>query len=136
MTSMTPEPAALLRMWRNLVNEGGVPRYTITPGAALNTLVTWTDDYLTSQTEGEVTAEGWRPIESAPEGTPILVCSEKDVAEGEYTVETMSVRIKSEDTEHRFFNLNSGNYSRPDWWTHWRPLPAPPMRSASHDRKE
>ena len=33
----------LLRMWRDLVIEGGVPRYTVLPGAALNTLVTWTD---------------------------------------------------------------------------------------------
>jgi hypothetical protein len=33
----------LLRLGRSLVTEGGVPRYTITPGAALNTLVTWTD---------------------------------------------------------------------------------------------
>lgn len=37
----------LLKMWRNMVQEGpGVPRYVILPGAALNTLVTWTDDYL------------------------------------------------------------------------------------------
>lgn len=37
----------LLKMWRNLVQEGpGVPRYVVLPGAGLNTLVTWTDDYL------------------------------------------------------------------------------------------
>lgn len=35
-----------LRLWRMLVNEGGVPRYTITPGAALNTIVTSTDGFL------------------------------------------------------------------------------------------
>ena len=33
----------LLVLWRSMVNEGGVPRYTITPGAALNTVVTDTD---------------------------------------------------------------------------------------------
>lgn len=33
----------LLRQWRSLVREGGVPRYTVIPGAALNTVVTWTD---------------------------------------------------------------------------------------------
>jgi hypothetical protein len=33
---------AELRLWLILVNEGGVPRYTITPGAALNTVVTST----------------------------------------------------------------------------------------------
>jgi hypothetical protein len=37
------EPRALLKMWRDLVQEGGVPRYTVLPGAALNTLVGWTD---------------------------------------------------------------------------------------------
>lgn len=37
----------LLKMWRNMVQDGpGVPRYVILPGSALNTLVTWTDDYL------------------------------------------------------------------------------------------
>jgi hypothetical protein len=37
----------LLRMWRNLVDEGnGVPRFVILPGAALNTVVKWTDDFL------------------------------------------------------------------------------------------
>lgn len=38
----------LLKMWRNLVQESerGAPRYWIVPGAALNTLVAWTDDYL------------------------------------------------------------------------------------------
>ena len=35
-----------LRLWRSLVTEGGVPRYTITPGAALNTVVTSTDALL------------------------------------------------------------------------------------------
>ena len=35
-----------LRLWRMLVDEGGVPRYTITPGAALNTIVTSTDAML------------------------------------------------------------------------------------------
>ena len=39
----TRELLAELRLWRNLVTEGGVPRYTITPGAALNTIVTSTD---------------------------------------------------------------------------------------------
>lgn len=42
------ELVELLRMWRNLVIEGGVPRYTVLPGAALNTLVGWTDAALTS----------------------------------------------------------------------------------------
>lgn len=38
----------LLKMWRNNVKEGGVPRYTcdIIPGAALNVLVTWTDQFI------------------------------------------------------------------------------------------
>lgn len=37
----------LLRMWRNLVDEGrGVPRYVVLPGSALNTLVGWTDSFL------------------------------------------------------------------------------------------
>jgi hypothetical protein len=31
-----------LDAWHRLIVEGGVPRYTITPGAALNTVVTWT----------------------------------------------------------------------------------------------
>jgi hypothetical protein len=31
-----------LSLWMMLLNEGGVPRYTITPGAALNTVVTST----------------------------------------------------------------------------------------------
>lgn len=35
-----------LKLWRMLVNEGGVPRYTVTPGAALNTIVTSTDAIL------------------------------------------------------------------------------------------
>lgn len=35
-----------LRLWRSLVVEGGVPRYTVTPGAALNTIVTSTDSIL------------------------------------------------------------------------------------------
>jgi hypothetical protein len=36
-------------MWRKLVNEhDSVPRYTITPGAALNMLATWTDSFLIS----------------------------------------------------------------------------------------
>ncbi len=48
---MTPDKPAgdalkaleLLKMWRELVIEGGVPRYTVLPGAALNMLVGWTD---------------------------------------------------------------------------------------------
>lgn len=49
MTKETIETlAGLLRLWRSLVIEGGVPRYTITPGAALNTLVTSTDAALRS----------------------------------------------------------------------------------------
>lgn len=38
----------LLRIWRALAIEsnGGVPRYNIAPGAALNQLVEWTDDFL------------------------------------------------------------------------------------------
>lgn len=43
--------ASLLRMWRDLVIEGGVPRYTVLPGAALNTLVTMTDRFLASAIE-------------------------------------------------------------------------------------
>lgn len=39
-----------LRLWRMLVNEGGVPRYTVTPGAALNTVVTSTDRLLSKGT--------------------------------------------------------------------------------------
>ena len=35
-----------LSLWRSLVTEGGVPRYTVTPGAALNTVVTSTDALL------------------------------------------------------------------------------------------
>lgn len=30
---------AALRLFRSLVEEGGVPRYTVLPGAALNTLI-------------------------------------------------------------------------------------------------
>ena len=45
-----------LTVFRSLVKEGGVPRYTITPGAALNEFVEWTDELLakarSSQTEG------------------------------------------------------------------------------------
>jgi hypothetical protein len=37
---------AELRLWRLLVIEGGVPRYTVTPGAALNSVVTSTDALL------------------------------------------------------------------------------------------
>ncbi len=73
----------------------------------------------------------WQPIATAPEGAPILVCSVKDVEDGDYTVETMSVRINSSDVKRRFFNLNSSNYSRSDWWSHWMPLPAPPAESVS-----
>lgn len=36
-----------LEQFRLLVNEGGVPRYTVTPGAALNTLVGWVDRTIT-----------------------------------------------------------------------------------------
>lgn len=51
-----PDPAlveliAELRLWRSLVNEGGVPRYTVTPGAALNTIVTSTDALLRKHRE-------------------------------------------------------------------------------------
>lgn len=35
-----------LKLWRSLVIEGGVPRYTVLPGAALNMLVTGTDKLL------------------------------------------------------------------------------------------
>jgi hypothetical protein len=48
----------LLKMWRDLVVESdGVPRYTVLPGAALNTLVGWTDDELTRPLTGGVTEE-------------------------------------------------------------------------------
>ena len=66
----------------------------------------------------------WQPIEDSTTGV-YLVCSTKDVAEGDYTVETMQINDAS-DPKHRFFNLNSGNYSRSDWWTHYMPLPDPP----------
>ena len=53
MTAASPpvkeRGAELLRMWRDLVIEGGVPRYTVLPGAVLNTLVTWTDAALANQ---------------------------------------------------------------------------------------
>ena len=35
-----------LRLWRSLVREGGVPRYTIDPGAGLNCVVEGTDNLL------------------------------------------------------------------------------------------
>ena len=47
----TSEALAELRLWRSLVNEGGVPRYTVTPGAALNTIVTSTDALLRKHRE-------------------------------------------------------------------------------------
>lgn len=45
-----------LKLWRSLVVEGGVPRYTVIPGAALNSVVTSTDAILRAalaQKEGE-----------------------------------------------------------------------------------
>jgi hypothetical protein len=37
----------LLKMWRSMVREHpGVPRYTVTPGAGLNSLTTWTNGFL------------------------------------------------------------------------------------------
>lgn len=55
MTNQDEEAVALLRQWRSLVQEGGVPRYTVLPGAALNTLVGYTDAALAraSATERE-----------------------------------------------------------------------------------
>lgn len=51
--SVSPDTARLqqrladeLRLWRGLVVEGGVPRYTIVPGAALNELIAGTDELL------------------------------------------------------------------------------------------
>jgi hypothetical protein len=56
----------LLKMWRDLVVESdGVPRYTVLPGAALNTLVGWTDDELTRPLTGGVTAEMVRLVVAA-----------------------------------------------------------------------
>jgi hypothetical protein len=45
---MTDEVLTVLRTWRRFVDEseGGVPRYTIKPGAGLNQLVEWTDEVL------------------------------------------------------------------------------------------
>lgn len=43
MTKLELDLLSELKLWRSLVVEGGVPRYTVTPGAALNTVVTGTD---------------------------------------------------------------------------------------------
>lgn len=50
LQALVEQLAGELRLWRMLVNEGGVPHYTITPGAALNTVVTSTDALLVRTT--------------------------------------------------------------------------------------
>lgn len=37
--SLVQELVEALRLFRSLVEEGGVPRYTVTPGAALNSVI-------------------------------------------------------------------------------------------------
>lgn len=46
--SRDTEALELLKMWRRMVieNPGGVPRYKIVSGAALNQLTEWTDEFL------------------------------------------------------------------------------------------
>lgn len=46
LEKLVAELVAELTLWRSLVTEGGVPRYTVTPGAALNSVVTSTDRLL------------------------------------------------------------------------------------------
>lgn len=69
----------------------------------------------------------WRPIETAPfQGMGFLACSAEDYD----TIEWLVWQSK-EDEKHKFFNMNSGNYTNAKHWTHWRPLPAPPGALAS-----
>lgn len=78
-----------------------------------------------------IVGSGWRPIESAPkDGTPILavstnhagtevVCWFAGEADAEYPADQEGW-VDTGPQRERF-------YANPLWFTHWQPLPAPPL---------
>lgn len=50
--SIAPDMLAALKLLRSMINEGGVPRYSITPGAALNSFVEEDLDPIIAKAEG------------------------------------------------------------------------------------
>jgi hypothetical protein len=48
-----PDLLEALTLFRSLVKEGGVPRYTVTPGAALNSLIEEVVDPAIAKAKGE-----------------------------------------------------------------------------------
>jgi hypothetical protein len=53
LIAAAPDLLEALTLLRSLVNEGGVPRYTVTPGAALNSVIEEVVDPAIAKAKGE-----------------------------------------------------------------------------------
>lgn len=66
-------------------------------------------------------ANGWHPIETAPkDGTDILACDARVIGW------TLVVAYDEDDETNCWMTADGPSYHR-DMFTHWMPLPAPPV---------